>query len=90
MPGRLHAGSDSCSSLSRAVRFCGWSLDRPLERPNPAAEFVLGGREDHETRRSPLQELAAELFEPFLDDLLVSHVADNDDRARYSFDERDK
>lgn len=35
----------------------------PLERPDPAPELVLRGREDHEIRRAPLQKLTAKLFE---------------------------
>ena len=52
-----------------------WLLQQPFERPDPAAEFVLRGREDHEIRCSPLQELTAKLLEPYLDRLLVSHAA---------------
>src|SRR2546426_7441403 len=45
----------------------------PLERPDPAAKLVLRDHEDLEIGRAPLEELAAQLFEPDTDRLLVFH-----------------
>ena len=85
MPGRLHKGNDTCSSLSRAVRFCGWSLERPLQGQNPAAELVLRDHEDLEIRRAPLQELAAQLLEPLRQMIFSSLMSRGGSFRRSSF-----
>src|SRR3989442_6205 len=46
--------------------------EHPLERPDPPAAFVPRDREHSEVRRTPLEELAAQLLESLANHLLVS------------------
>ena len=57
----------------RLFRVRAHSSKDPLERPNPAAQFVLRRHEDHEIGCALLQKLTAQLLEAHANRLGVPH-----------------